>query len=150
MLLELRDDEIKILDISALMHDIGISSIDEEILRKKAKLDLVEQKIIHQHPKDGETIIRHNKIRDPYILDAVLHHHERYDGSGYPDRLRENKINKFASIVAICDVFDAMTTNRPYREKFTSFDALKFLLKDPSTRGKFNNHYLRVFLLSLQ
>ena len=74
--MELRDDEIKILGISALLHDIGISSIDEEILRKKAKLDLVEQKIIHQHPKDGETILRHNKIRDPYIFDAVLHHHK--------------------------------------------------------------------------
>lgn len=141
--------EIFQLGIAGLLHDIGIKKIKDDILHKNVALNLHELEEVQKHPRYSLEIVEHNYIHDPYVLDAIMHHHERYDGSGYPNQLYANQIKPHASILAICDVFDAMTNNRPYREKFTYFEALKFMMKDPSMKNKFNDEYLRVFLKSL-
>ena len=147
----LKLDKEQLLDLgtAALLHDIGLTKIDQEITHKNTELTPQEVIIVSDHPKLSVEIIEHNRIHNPYIIDAVIHHHERYDGSGYPDQLHEHQINEFASILAICDVFDALTNNRPYRKKYSPFEALKLMMKDPSMQNKFNDHYLQIFLKTL-
>jgi HD-GYP domain-containing protein (c-di-GMP phosphodiesterase class II) len=135
--------------IAGLLHDIGVKTIDQNILNKNTPLNSDEIEIIHNHPKESVLIVEHNHIHDPYIIDAIAHHHERYDGSGYPNRLLKQQIGEEASIIGICDTFDALTNERPYRKRFTYFEALKFMLKDKSMVGKFNTEYLQAFLKSL-
>jgi len=148
-ILKFNDEELFQVGLSGLLHDIGVKTIDDDILLKNSKLDTKELQTIQKHPKESAIIAKHNHIHDPYIIDAIMHHHERYDGSGYPDKLLKNQIGKFAAILCICDTFDALTNNRPYRKKFTSFEALKFMLQDKTMIGKYNNKYLQVFLNSL-
>ena len=147
--LHLDKSKIKELGIAGLLHDIGIHKIDQKILYKSSKLTKEEEHIVQEHPKLGISILEHNHIHNPYILDAVMHHHERYDGTGYPNHLQEKQISQYASILAICDVFDALTNNRPYREKYSSFEALQMMIQDPKMQNNFNRKYLRIFLKSL-
>jgi len=147
--LNLNDNELLSLGIAGLLHDIGLLRVNKNILEKDSELNLKELEIVQQHPKQSVEMIAHNHIHNPYIIDAVKHHHERYDGSGYPDKLHANEISQLASILAICDVFDALTNNRPHRKKYSYFEALKLMMKDPSMTNKFNHKYLQVFLKSL-
>lgn len=147
--LKFNKDELLELAIAGLFHDIGSTKINKTILYKTEELNEEDIKIIQKHTKFGIDLVEHNNIHNPYILDAIRHHHERYDGSGYPHGLVAHQMKKHASVLAICDVFDAMTNERPHRKKYTYFDALMFLLKDPSTRNKFNDNYLKVLLKSL-
>ncbi len=128
--------------IAALLHDIGIKKIDKNIINKESELTPQEIQTIQKHSQYGVDILKQNKISDPYIIDAVFHHHERYDGSGYPNKLQENDISELASILAICDVFDALTNNRPHRKHYSSFDALKMMMQDKEMINKFNRKYL--------
>ena len=148
-LLHLNKEQLVHIGIAGLLHDIGVKTIDEDIIQKDITLNSAELNIIQQHPEKSVSITKHNHIHNPYILDAIMHHHERFDGSGYPDELLEKDISQFASILGICDVFDALTNNRPYRKKFTYFEALKFMIKDESMVNKFNPLYLQAFLKSI-
>lgn len=147
----LKFDHQELLELATagLLHDVGIKNIDNDILYKNVELEMEELAQVQKHPRYSVDIVEHNYVHNPYVIDAIMHHHERYDGSGYPHKLYGKEIKKHASILAICDVFDAMTNNRPYREKFTYFEALKFMIKDPSMQNKFNSEYLQVFLKSL-
>ncbi|MEN8304089.1 MAG: HD domain-containing phosphohydrolase [Campylobacterota bacterium] len=147
--LNFNENELLSLGTAGLLHDLGLLTVNQEILKKDSELDPKEFEIVQQHPKYSVEIIMHNHIHDPYVIDAVKHHHERHDGSGYPDKLYAHQISKFASILAICDVFDALTNNRPHRKKHTYFEALKLMMQDPSMENKFNHKYLQVFLKSL-
>jgi len=134
--------------IAGLLHDVGMTKIGYDITSKESKLSKQEQLIIQKHPRFGVEMLKNN-IFNPYIIEAIIHHHERYDGSGYPDKLFDKQMSKFSSILAICDVFDALTTSRPYRKKYSSFQALKFILTDASMKNKFNTQYLHIFLKAL-
>jgi HD-GYP domain-containing protein (c-di-GMP phosphodiesterase class II) len=102
------------LKLACMIHDIGKIGVTERILHKPARLDHEEQTTIKHHPVIGETIIRPLKgLGD--IARIIRNHHERYDGFGYPDRLRGEEIPLEARIMAIADSYDAMTTTRPYR-----------------------------------
>ena len=143
------EKELVELGTAGLLHDIGFVKVDEKILNKNIELDADELALVQKHTRYGVEIAEHNQVHDSLVLDAIMHHHERYDGSGYPHKYQSQQIKKHASIIAICDVFDALTNNRPYRKKFTYFEALKFMIKDPSMQDKFNSKYLQVFLKSL-
>jgi len=147
--LHLKEKEVQEIGIAGLLHDIGIHKIDQEILHKNTQLSNEEMKIVQEHPKLSVEILKRNHLHNPYILDAVMHHHERLDGTGYPNGLYENQISKYAAILAICDVFDALTNERPYREKHSSFEALQIMMKDPNMQNNFNREYLKLFLKSL-
>lgn len=146
--INLSDADLLKLGIAALLHDVGLKRIDDSIINKIGALTPEETKIIKRHSQFSIDIMKHNKIYDPYIIDAVMHHHERIDGSGYPNKLMHTEINIFASILGICDVFDALTNNRPHRQNYSSFNALKMMMRDTEMINGFNQKYLHLFLKS--
>jgi len=112
--------EMVSLKIAALMHDIGMIGVRDDLLAKREKLSVHEHKEVMQHAIHGAEIISQVKQLNS-LVPVVRHHHERYDGKGFPDRLAGDKIPLHARIIAIADSFDAMTSNRPYR-KALSYD----------------------------
>lgn len=144
--LHFTEEQLLQLGTAGLLHDVGLKKIDHSIITKAAQLNEAESKSVQKHPQYSVEIIEQNKIHDPYILDAVMHHHERYDGSGYPNHLTRTQISDFASILAICDVFDALTSIRPHRKQYSSFEALKMMMKDSEMVNQFNQKYLLMAL----
>jgi putative nucleotidyltransferase with HDIG domain len=112
------------LTICGLMHDVGKMAIPIEILNKPGKLTKDEYDVIKEHPEQGYLMLLKQKV-DPRVRLAALQHHERYDGSGYPMSKNGEKIHPFAMITAIADVFDAMTSNRVYRDAICPFSVLE-------------------------
>lgn len=108
-----------VLKLSAILHDIGKIGIDDHILRKPAPLDYNEFEIIKQHPLLGAEIIKRIEKLGT-ILPGVLYHHERYDGKGYPFKLKGKNIPLIAKIIAVADTFDAICSSRPYRRGLTA------------------------------
>lgn len=121
--LKLDSVQLHHLKLSALLHDIGKIGVPDNVLRKKGKLNDEEYKQIMQHPIIGVNIITPvDKLKE--IIPGIKHHHERWDGKGYPDRLKANDIPLFGRIIAIADTFDAMMSNRIYRNNFTFNDTI--------------------------
>ena len=112
--LKYSEKDIQTLTLSGLLHDIGKMQIPAEIIKKPTKLTGEEYQIIQNHPVLGYNILKDQNI-DPRIAKAALQHHERCDGTGYPNRQSGNDIEPFAKIVAIADVYDALTASRVYR-----------------------------------
>jgi len=112
--LKYSEEDIQALTLSGLLHDIGKMLIPTEIIKKPTKLTKEEYQIIQNHPVLGYNILKDQTI-DPRIAKAALQHHERCDGTGYPKQQSGNDIEPFAKIVAIADVYDALTASRVYR-----------------------------------
>ena len=146
--LQLNNAQLVQLGIAGLLHDIGIKKIDESIKNKDSKLDLNELESIQQHTKYSGEIAQKNYIHDPYILDAIIHHHEAHDGSGYPHHLSSKDIKVLASIICISDSFDALTNDRSYRKRYSTFEALKIMMQDEDIANKFHPKYLKTLLQS--
>lgn len=121
--LGLSEEELKILRIGGLFHDIGKIGIPDSILLKEAKLTDDEYSQIKNHPIIGAHILQKASIFQD-ILPIVKHHHEKYDGTGYPSRLKGEEIPYMARIAAVADTFDAMTSKRTYRDAL-SLDIVK-------------------------
>jgi putative two-component system response regulator len=125
----LPDDELDHLYRGAMLHDIGKIGVPDGILLKPGSLTAEELERIQQHPAIGEDIAR--PLRSAHaLLTIIRHHHERFDGTGYPDGLKGEDIPLLARIVAIADAFDAMTTNRPYRGARAEAEALDILERE--------------------
>ena len=105
--------QLKELWLAATLHDIGKIGVPDRILGKPAALDAEETELMKKHTVFGSEIVSH--LANPSVLVGVRNHHERIDGRGYPDGLRDDELPQFARIIAVADTFDAMTTNRPYR-----------------------------------
>ncbi len=119
-------EELRQLEYGAFLHDVGKLEILRETLNKKEPLSQAEWDLVHQHPLWGAEILKPIKTLQP-IIPMVIHHHENFDGSGYPDGLQGEEIPFFARILRVVDSFDAMTTNRPYRRALSVKEALKEL-----------------------
>jgi HD-GYP domain-containing protein (c-di-GMP phosphodiesterase class II) len=126
--LELSKDEMKQLEYAAVLHDIGKLGIEEQILGKPGKLTKKEFDVVKEHPVTGERIVKSLDFLG-IAKTSIRHHHERYDGEGYPDSLKGEDIPLGARIIAIADTFDAMTSDRPYRRAFPPEEAIKELKK---------------------
>ncbi|MEE3393475.1 MAG: HD-GYP domain-containing protein [Lachnospiraceae bacterium] len=137
------EDQIEIATISGLLHDIGKLRISAEIIKKPGRLTKDEYKKIKEYPQYGYMFLKDKNI-DPHIKNAVLLHQERCDGSGYPFSITGDRIDPFAKIIAITDVFDAMTSPRVYKEAKSPFEVIELFEKDGYT--KFESKYLLVFL----
>ncbi len=122
--LGLSEGELEFLELSATIHDIGKIGISESVLNKPGKLTDEEFKIIKSHPDKGSKILEPmSRLRA--LMPGVRHHHERYDGRGYPDGLKGDEIHLVARIISVADTFDAMTSNRAYRKGLSKEVAFK-------------------------
>jgi HD-GYP domain-containing protein (c-di-GMP phosphodiesterase class II) len=139
------------LHIASLLHDIGKIGIPEFILNKEGKLTVEEMNRIKEHPVTGATILAPIKELSSAIL-GVRYHHERYDGTGYPEGLKGERIPLIASIISVADSFDAMTTDRPYRKKLSSESAFNEIISlegrhyDPRIVSGFTDYYRELSL----
>jgi HD-GYP domain-containing protein (c-di-GMP phosphodiesterase class II) len=127
--LELGSITLEELGMSALMHDLGKCRVDTKITNKNGKLTDSEFEAMKHHPLYGYTIALKIGVHDRLILDGIRHHHEKLDGSGYPDGLMGKSITLFARIIGVCDVFDALSTKRSYKDRMSSYDTLMLMKK---------------------
>ncbi|MCL1976406.1 MAG: HD-GYP domain-containing protein [Firmicutes bacterium] len=123
-------DEHKLYSLSkcAIMHDIGKTAVPTEIINKQAKLNKEEYSIAKSHAPAGYRCLNKYAANNPELLSAVLFHHERYDGNGYPYGLKGDRIPLFSRIIAVADVYDALTSHRPYRLPESPGEALEYIM----------------------
>lgn len=131
--LNLSEEDIQKLQWACLFHDIGMASIPESILNKSGPLTAEELKTIRAHPHLAELLFR-GSVRFESAIPIVLHHHERYDGQGYPKGLRGKEIPFLARVLSVMDAYLAMTTVRPYHPLLTREEALSVLMKNAGTQ----------------
>jgi putative two-component system response regulator len=132
--LGLGESELQILEKSSMLHDIGKLGIPDRVLNKPGVFDDDEQGCIREHPSKGEEICVNLRLPGE-VLNIIRSHHEKLDGSGYPDHLRDGQISQLTRIVTVADMFDAMTTNRPYRATKSEEEALA-ILHEEAREGK--------------
>ena len=141
--LGLPQDQVEALRVAGIVHDVGKVAVPDSVLLKAGPLTPEETEIIRRHPEEGERICAPLKSLSR-ILPIIRHHHERMDGSGYPDGLRGDAIPFGARILQIVDVYDALTTDRPYREAYSPSQALATLY-DEAERGWMDADLVRAF-----
>jgi HD-GYP domain-containing protein (c-di-GMP phosphodiesterase class II) len=125
--------EIESIKIAGMMHDVGKIAIPDRVLLKPGRLTEEEFRIIRTHPDVGERILKPILLFDQE-RDIILHHHERWDGKGYPTGLAGMRIPLLSRILAVADSFDAMTNNRPYRSAMSIADAVVELEKNSNAQ----------------
>jgi putative nucleotidyltransferase with HDIG domain len=123
--LNLDDEQTHEAGLAGLLHDLGKAVTPSEILLKPGKLTKEEFAIMKTHPQEGYRLLTENGFHHAVTLDVVLHHHERIDGSGYPHGLAGNEISLFAKMGAVCDVYDAITSNRPYKAGWEPVESIQ-------------------------
>jgi HD-GYP domain-containing protein (c-di-GMP phosphodiesterase class II) len=140
-------DEAELLDmgIGMLLHDIGKSKIDLKILNKPGRLTEEEFAVMSRHVVYGYNLVKNNSEVSPLAKGIILNHHERLNGSGYTRGLTEGQLSVFDMVASICDVFDAVTTNRVYRAKMDVHRAVSILIRGAGTHfhTRITNHFLR-------
>jgi HD-GYP domain len=125
--LGIKGNELENIHMAAHLHDIGKIGVPDRVLNKKGKLMLHEWEYIKMHPKIGFDILsKSNRLK--HISKMVLHHHERWDGKGYPDGISKMDIPLGSRIIAVCDCIDAMTSTRPYRQAMKFEECIKELV----------------------
>ena len=142
--LNLNRRQLETLGIGALMHDIGKILIDNKILNKPDKLEPEESELIKKHARDGYELLKKKADINFLSSHVVFQHHEREDGSGYPRGLTGKRIHRFSKIVAVVDTYDAMTSNRSYREEITTLHALAEIKQEAAR--KFDSNVVEAFL----
>ncbi|MDP3266250.1 MAG: HD domain-containing protein [Sulfuricurvum sp.] len=125
--LGIKGDDLKALGMAAVLHDIGKSKVDYDIINKNGTLTEIEFEEMKTHPVQGHKIALNLGITDERILSGIRHHHEKLVGNGYPDGISGDKISQFARIIGVCDVFDALTTKRSYKDPMSTFDSIKLM-----------------------
>ncbi len=141
--LEFSEADIKMATMCGLLHDIGKLKMPSEIIKKPGRLTAAEFSVIQQHPVEGYKILREQNL-DLHIQYAALMHHEKCDGSGYPCKLWRNQIDPFAKLVAIADIYDAMTAKRVYRGPICPFEVIRIFEEEGLSR--YETMYIMTFL----
>lgn len=141
--LGLTPDELRALCAGSLLHDIGKMAVPDRILLKSEGLSAEEMQIVRRHPVVGEEICAPLKSFR-HLLPLIRHHHERSDGSGYPDGLAGDSIPMAAQILQMADIFDALTTDRPYRKELTVETAMSVMHREAS-QGQLSPKLFREF-----
>ncbi|WP_078551748.1 HD-GYP domain-containing protein [Bacillus alkalicellulosilyticus] len=129
----IKKEELTLFYFACLLHDIGKNQIPEYILNKASNLTTEEFEIINTHPTIGAQAVKRVEGLADYI-DVIQYHHERWDGKGYPEQIRENNIPFLARIVAIANTFDSLTTARAYREAVSPEEAYEYICKGEGTQ----------------
>jgi len=142
----LSDTEARAAGTAGLLHDVGKVDIPSDILNKPGKLSDEEFAIVRQHPRQGWQRLKDAGVDEAVTLDVCLHHHERFVGKGYPDSLDGEGISLMARMGAVCDVYDAITSNRPYKAGWDPAESLKRMA---SWKGDFDPRVFQAFVRSL-
>ena len=145
--LGLDEEQTRKLGIAGLLHDLGKALMPMEVLNKPGKLTDEEFAIIKTHPEEGYKLLLSSTGADEIALDVVLHHHEKTDGSGYPKRLKDVEISLHAKMGAVCDVYDAITSNRPYKAGWDPAESLRRMAE--WANGHFDPTVFQAFVKSL-
>jgi HD-GYP domain-containing protein (c-di-GMP phosphodiesterase class II) len=144
--IDLTIDAVEKLGMGAMLHDIGKSGIPHDVLNKQGKLTDIEFRLMRNHVIEGEKILNMHKEIPQEAYPAVLQHHEKLSGKGYPLKLSGDEIKLFGRITAIADCYDALTTQRPYKPAFTPFYALSVVAKET---GDYDPELLKAFIKML-
>jgi HD-GYP domain-containing protein (c-di-GMP phosphodiesterase class II) len=145
--LGLDEEQTRSAGLSGLLHDLGKSAMPMEVLNKPGKLTDAEFNIIKTHPEEGYRLLLTGNKVDPMAMDVCLHHHEKMDGSGYPKGLKGDEISLFAKMGAVCDVYDAITSNRPYKAGWDPAESLRKMAE--WANGHFDGKVFQAFVKSL-
>lgn len=145
--LGLTEEQTRSAGLAGLMHDLGKAMMPMEVLNKPGKLTDAEFAIIKSHPEEGYKLLLTGDDVDPMVLDVCLHHHEKTDGSGYPKGLKADEISLFAKMGAVCDVYDAITSNRPYKVGWDPAESLRKMAE--WANGHFDGKVFQAFVKSL-
>jgi putative nucleotidyltransferase with HDIG domain len=145
--LGLDEQQTRSAGISGLLHDLGKALMPMEVLNKPGKLTDEEFTIIKKHPEEGYKLLRSSTGADEIALDVVLHHHEKTDGSGYPKHFKDSEISLFAKMGAVCDVYDAITSNRPYKAGWDPAESLRRMAE--WVNGHFDPTVFQAFVKSV-
>jgi HD-GYP domain-containing protein (c-di-GMP phosphodiesterase class II) len=129
--------------LAGLLHDIGKAQLPIELLNKSGRLNEKETALVRTHTQRSRQLLVEGGTAGAGVLDMALHHHERADGSGYPDRLSGDKISLFARMGAVCDVYDAVTSRRPYRPPWDPGEAMRQMAQ---AKGQFNDVVFQSFV----
>ncbi len=129
------------------LHDVGKMAIPDEVLNKPGKLTDSEFSIVRNHPEAGGQILRDSGQVSALVLDVCLHHHEKVDGSGYPHRLTGDQISLFAKMGAVCDVYDAITSDRPYKKGWDPAESIRRMAE--WSKGHFDEAVFQAFVKSV-
>lgn len=132
--------------MAGLLHDIGKMAIPDVILNKPGKLTDNEFSTMRQHPEAGGRMLLESRQISALALDVCLHHHEKFDGTGYPHRLAGEQISLFARMGAVCDVYDAITSDRPYKK---GWDPAESIRKMAEWKGHFDERVFQAFVKSV-
>jgi len=141
--MELSEDLVRLSGFAGLMHDLGKAKIPLEILNKKGKLTDEDFAILRTHPRLGYELLSQVENTPAEVLDACLHHHEKMDGTGYPDQLNGEEISLITRMAAVCDVYDAVTSDRPYKKAWHASTALSRMM---GWKGHFDQEILNKFI----
>ena len=144
--LGLDEQQVRDAGMAGLMHDLGKAMIPLEILNKPGKLSDEEFALVKTHPDHGYRLLSGDKSIRAMILDVCLHHHEKIDGSGYPKGLNGETMSLFAKMGAVCDVYDAVTSNRPYKAGWCPAESIKRMAE---WKGHFDPVVFQAFVKSL-
>ncbi len=142
----LDEDACRAAGLAGLLHDIGKAQVPLDILNKPGKLSDEEFAVIRSHPGRGFALLKKGGGANLDTLDVVLHHHERVDGTGYPQRISGEQLSQLARMAAICDVYDAITSNRPYK---AGWDPAESIARMASWNGHFDEALFVAFVRSL-
>jgi HD-GYP domain-containing protein (c-di-GMP phosphodiesterase class II) len=144
--LEMTPAQCREAGMAGLLHDIGKAVIPSEVLNKPGKLDDAEFALIKTHPVRGFELLRDGAGASELTLDVCLHHHEKFDGSGYPHGLAADAIHLFARMGAVCDVYDAITSDRPYK---AGWDPAESVARMAQWSGHFDPAVFKAFVASI-
>lgn len=145
--LGLNDAQVRQAGLAGLLHDVGKMMIPLDILNKPGKLTDAEFETVKSHPVEGHRMLLEGSGIGDIALDVCLHHHEKVDGSGYPERLTSEQISLYAKMGAVCDVYDAITSNRPYKPGWEPADSIRKMAE--WSKGHFEQRIFEAFVRSV-
>jgi putative nucleotidyltransferase with HDIG domain len=145
--LGLDEVQVRSAGLAGLLHDLGKAVMPMDVLNKPGKLTDEEFSVIRSHPVEGHKLLLGGDNVDPIVLDVCLHHHEKTDGSGYPSGLKGPEISLFAKMGAVCDVYDAITSNRPYKAGWDPAESLRKMAE--WANGHFDPQVFQAFVKSM-
>ena len=145
--LKLGDDQQRLAGMAGLIHDLGKAAIPLKVLNKPGKLPDQEFTVVRSHPVEGFHMLKEGGNIPEAVLDACLHHHEKVDGSGYPEKLKGDGISVIARMTAICDVYDAITSDRPYKRGWDPAESLRRMAE--WTKDHFDARIFQAFVKSI-